>query len=399
MSSTPLAGLKVLDLTSVIMGPYATQILAELGADVLKIESLTGDTMRSVGPMRNPGMGCLFLHTNRNKRSLSVNLKTPEGLDILRRLIASADIIISNIRDQAMARLGLSYESIKEIKNDIIYIAAYGFSSKGVYAGKPAYDDLIQGVSGLSSLTMLKGEEPQYTSTLIADRIVGLQIVNNVLAAVVHRHNTGLGQYIEIPMFESLAHMILSDHMGGATFLPQQDPMGYKRLLSPHRKPYKTADGYICVVVYTNAHWRSFLSLTGDEALLDEDERFSSLSKRSEHIDFLYALVERRLQERNTAEWLQLLAEADIPAMPMHTLETLLNDVHLNSVDFFYEEDHPSEGKIRQMKYPANWSSAYEVEHIPAPRLGEHTVSVLTSLGFSLQEVEAMQSNNIVFSS
>lgn len=398
--NAPLHGIKIVDMTSVIMGPYATQILGDLGAEVVKVESIKGDTMRAVGPMRNEGMGSLFLHANRNKKSIALNLKEPEGLAAMRTLLVEADVVISNIRPKAMSRLGLSYESVRAVKEDIIYIEAYGFSSKGAYAGKPAYDDLIQGLAGLPALGVMSGlNEPKYTPTLIADRIVGLYIVNNTLAALLHRNRTGEGQRIEIPMFESLAHMILSDHMGGATFIPQVEKMGYSRLLTQHRRPYKTADGYICVVVYTDTHWNSFLRITGDEMLLSEDERFASLSKRTEHINSLYELVALRLQERTTAEWLTLLADADIPAMPMHSLETLIDDEHLRSVNFFYEEDHPTEGRLQQIRYPANWSTASRESYTPAPRLGEHTVSVLEEAGFSSTEIESMLDKRIIFQS
>lgn len=398
--SAPLDGIKIVDMSSVIMGPYATQILADLGADVIKVEALSGDTMRAVGPMVNPGMGCLFLHANRNKKSVAINLKAPEGLEAMKALVAEADIVISNIRSQAMARLGLSYQDVKAVKDDIIYIEAYGFGAQGTYNGKPAYDDMIQGLAGLPALSLLAGsDQPKYTPTLIADRIVGLHIVNNALAAVLHRNRTGQGQQIEVPMFETLAHMILGDHMGGATFMPQTEPMGYMRLLSEHRQPYPTADGYICAVVYTDAHWKSFLTLTNDQHLLEEDDRFSSLRKRSEHIGELYALVAKRLKERTTAQWLELLAQADIPAMPMHTLESLVQDEHLQSVQFFYEEEHPTEGRLRQIRYPANWSTAKLEQNTPAPRLGEHTVSTLESAGFSSQHIEQLLAKNVIFQS
>lgn len=395
--TAPLHGIRIIDLTSVIMGPYATQILADLGADVIKVEAPSGDTMRAVGPMRHEGMGCMFLHANRNKRSIAIDLKNPDGLAVLRRLLNSADVLVSNIRPQAMQRLGLAYSEVKQINAGIVYVAAYGFGSDGAYAGKPAYDDLIQGLSGLPSLAMQAGaSEPRYAPTLIADRVVGLNIVNVVLAALLHKNRTAEGQYVEVPMFETLTSMVLGDHLGGATFIPQQGAIGYSRLLAKHRRPYKTQDGYICVVVYTNAHWRAFLRITGDEDLLTQDARFSTLRSRTEHIGELYSLVAQRLERRTTAQWLELLERADIPAMPLSTPESLLDDPHLKSVGFFYESDHPTEGRLRQMRMPSNWSTARRDEEIPAPRLGEHTTQLLAEQGFSQADIQRLLAQGAV---
>jgi crotonobetainyl-CoA:carnitine CoA-transferase CaiB-like acyl-CoA transferase len=395
--AAPLQGIKIVDMTSVIMGPYATQILADLGAEVIKIEPPSGDTMRAIGPMVNSGMGCLFLHTNRNKRSLSIDLKSEAGRRIIQRILKDTDVLISNIRPQAMQRLGLSYTDVKAIRPDIIQVEAYGFGQNGVYAGKPAYDDLIQGLVALPSLSTMAGAaDPRYAPTLIADRVAGLNIANIVMAALIHKGRTGEGQHVEVPMFETLAQMVLADHMGGATFIPQRGPMGYARLLAQHRKPYQTADGYLCAVIYTDSHWRTFLTLTGDEQLLTDDPRFSSLQNRTEHIGELYALVAQRLTGRTTAQWLEALNAADIPAMPLHTPETLLQDAHLQSVGFFHETDHPTEGTLREMRMPSNWSTARRDHDTPVPRLGEHTTQVLQEYGYAPDEIQNLIDKNVV---
>lgn len=398
--TAPLQGVRIVDFSSVIMGPYATQILADLGADVLKVESLKGDSMRAVGPARSKSMGCLFLHSNRNKRSIAIDLKAAEGraacLDILR----DADVMVSNIRPRAMARLRLSYGDVRAVNDSIIYVDACGFGSDGRYAGKPAYDDLIQGLSGLPFLMRRTGlPDPVYTPALIADRIVGLHVANSVSAALVHRLQTGNGQYIEVPMFESLAHMILSDHMGGATFVPQQGDMGYARLLSEDRRPYQTRDGHICVVVYTDAHWRAFLDLIGQPERFGTDPRFSSLAIRTQHIGELYGMVADHLRRATSKEWLEKLSGADIPAMPLHTPETLLHDPHLADVGFFYEYDHPSEGRLRQMRMPATWSTARLSDGMPAPRLGQHTCDVLRECGWNTAQIQKLINKNIIYQS
>lgn len=395
--AAPLQGIRVVDMTSVMMGPYATQILADFGADIIKVESLIGDSMRAVGPMVNSGMGCLFLHANRNKRSIAIDLKTDAGRDVISLLLEDADVVVSNIRSESMRRLRLSYADVQKINPSIIYVEAYGFGSTGTYAGKPAYDDLIQGLAAIPSLAMLAGSsEPRYAPSVIADRVVGLNIVNVVLAALVHKEKTSEGQHVEVPMFETLTHMVLGDHMGGASFIPKNGEMGYARLLSEHRRPYRTADGYICVVVYTDAHWKSFLSLTGDEQLLISDERFASLRKRTEHINELYDLVAQRLKADTSSQWLEALNKADIPAMPMHTPESLLNDPHLQSVGFFYDSEHPTEGTLRQMRMPSTWSSARRECQSPAPRLGEHTIEVLREYGISTEQMSRLLDQNIV---
>ena len=287
-----LNGLRVLDLTSVLMGPFATQLMADMGADVVKIESPAGDTVRGIGPMRHEGMGSIFLHVNRNKRSLVLDLKKPEGLAAFFKLVETADVVVYNIRPQAMQRLGIDYERLKAINPRIIYAGLYGYSEKGPYAGKPAYDDLIQGAAAVPSLMSLaSGGEPRYVPLTLADRTVGLMASNAILAAVIARHQTGVGQAVEVPMFETMAQYVLGEHMAGATFEPPLGETGYPRLLVQERRPYPTSDGHLCVLIYTDRHWEKFLGLIGQGQLFEQDPRFASIGARTRHINELYSMV------------------------------------------------------------------------------------------------------------
>ncbi|MEO7727291.1 MAG: CoA transferase, partial [Burkholderiales bacterium] len=266
--SGPLAGIKIVDLTTVILGPYATQMLGDLGADIIKVESREGDNMRHSAPMKNPGMGHIFLHLNRNKRSIVLDLKQPAGREAMLKLCASADVLIYNVRPQAMARLKLSYDDVRAVNPKIIYVGAYGFSQNGPYAAKPAYDDLIQGMVALPSVVQQAGaDRPRFVPSTIADRITGLKAVNAVTTALFQRERSGRGQAVEVPMFECLAEFVLSDHMGGKTFEPPLGPMGYPRLLAEHRNPYATSDGYLCLLIYNDKQWRNFFRIIGQEAM------------------------------------------------------------------------------------------------------------------------------------
>jgi crotonobetainyl-CoA:carnitine CoA-transferase CaiB-like acyl-CoA transferase len=396
--SGPLEGVRVLDLTSVILGPYATQILGDLGADVIKVEPPEGDNMRHGTPMRNPGMGHIFLHLNRNKRSIVLDLKQPRGREALLRVASTADVLVYNVRPQAMARLKLTYEDVRSVNERIIYVGSYGFSQDGPYAAKPAYDDLIQGMVALPTLMQQAGaDRPRFVPSTVCDRITGLNTVNAVTTALFYRERTGKGQAIEVPMFESLAQFVLGDHLAGKTFEPAIGPMGYGRLLAPDRNPYATKDGYLCLLVYNDKQWRSFFRLIGREDMFEHDERFSTQSRRSQHIAEVYAFVAEQIRTRTSAEWLGALTEADIPVMPLHSLESLLDDEHLNATGFFKTVEHPSEGPLRSMAVPSRWSESPPGEPRPAPRLGEHSAQVLRDAGYSEAEVDAMQADRVTF--
>ena len=379
----PLDGVRILDLTSVVMGPFATQLLGDLGADVIKVEPPDGDILRHIAPMRHPGMGHIFLHHNRNKRSIVLDLKKPDGHAALGRLISTADVLVYNVRPQAMQRLKLSYADVTAFNPQIIYVGAYGFGQRGPYAAQPAYDDLIQGMTAMPALFHEAGASaPRYVPLAIADRITGLAAVNAVTTALFARSRTGKGQAVEVPMFETVTQMVLADHMGGYTFEPPEGPHGYARMLAEHRAPYPTKDGYICVLIYNDKHWRAFFKLIGREEVFAADPRFGSHEARSRNIAEVYAFAAEQLKQRTTAEWEKLLREADIPAAPLKTVDDLIHDPHLAATGFFMESGHPTEGRLREMTLASHWPDAGPMPHRPAPRLGEHSAEILREAGY-----------------
>ncbi len=391
----PLAGVRVLDLTTVVMGPFATQILAQLGAEVIKVESPEGDNMRHVGPMHSEGMGHIFLNANAGKRSVVLNLKQPEALEAALRLAERSDVLISNVRPQAMARLGLDYESVRARNPRIIHVSCCGFDQDGPDAARPAYDDLIQGATGIPWLTQRYGSpEPGYTPVTLADRVTGLHAVYSVTAALYAREKTGEGQSIVVPMFEAMAQFVLGDHMSGLTFQPPLSEAGYTRLLTPHRKPYATADGMLCVLIYNDKHWRSFFAAIGESEGLARDPRFVTHTARAAHIDAVYAEVSRLMRTRTTAEWRTLLDAADVPNMPMNSPEDLLASPQLRATGFVRDIVHPTEGPIHALAHPTRWSGTPPSrEQAPAPHLGEHTRQVLSEVGYGSQEIAALVSS------
>lgn len=385
----PLAGVRIVDLTSVVMGPFASQILADLGADVIKVEAPEGDTVRYIGPSRSKGMGPMYLALNRNKRSIVLDLRNPEGLAALKRLIAGADVLLFNIRPGSMDRLGLGYDEVAAINPRIIYCGAYGFGEKGRYAGKPALDDLIQGAVSLPSLVSQVTGEPRYLPTNICDRTTGLTAVYSVTSALYARERTGRGQAIEVPMFETMTQFVLSDHMYGRTFDPPLADAGYVRLLAKDRRPCRTRDGFICVLIYIDKHWKNFCEMLGRQDML-QDPRFLRMSDRTRNVDALYEFVTEQIAQRTTGEWMEALARADIPAAPMHTPATLMEDPHLEDVGFFHWIEHPSEGRIRSMDVPGTWSGTPPGVRLHAPLLGENTRQVLAEAGYSLTDIERL---------
>ncbi len=391
----PLEGIRIVDLTSVLMGPYATQTLGDFGADVIKVEALDGDITRGIAPARHAGMGPVYLNANRSKRCIALDLKTDAGRAVVLRLAAQADAFVCNIRPAAMRRLKLDYDQVAAANPAIIYASLCGFGSDGPYADKPAYDDLLQGASGLAHLMGRASDgTPRYVPTALADRVVGLTAVNAILAALLYRARTGQGQHVEIPMFETMAAFVLGDHLMGLTFEPPLDRGGYARHLAPDRRPYKTRDGYICVIVYNDKQWSSFFDATGREDLR-ADPRFKSFASRLEHIDVVYGELGRVLETRTTADWLRLLEQADIPAMPMHDLESILTDPHLVATDYFPIRQHPSEGAVRDMRNSPRWSKSPVKTERLAPRHGEHTREVLRQAGYSNAEIAALIENGV----
>ncbi len=384
----PLAGVRVLELTSNFMGPYAALLLADMGADVCKVEAPEGDTSRGIGPSRNPGMGPIHLHLNRNKRSIVLDLKNPAGLAALKRMIASADVLLCSLRPAAMGRLGLAYEDVRVLNPRIVYCAAFGFGQGGPYAARPAYDNLIQAAVGSPMVQARKtGGEPSYIGSAIVDRLVGMATATAVAAALYHRSETGRGQQVSVPMFETFAHFTMGDHMYGQTFVPPLGDWGYARMTDPDRQPYRTLDGYLSVEIYIDRHWRRFFEAVGRPAMAD-DPRYVDIPARARNMPSLYAFLRETLATRPTNEWVELLAGADIAVMPVNSPETLLDDPHMTAVGFFAEQDHPTEGRVRTIGLPTEWSdSPCDLRH-PAPRLGENTVELLREYGLGADEVE-----------
>jgi crotonobetainyl-CoA:carnitine CoA-transferase CaiB-like acyl-CoA transferase len=367
----PLAGVRVLDLTTVLMGPSATQILGDLGATVVKVESPAGDSMRWVGPNRNDGMGPLFMQANRNKRSVVLDLKTPEGHSALMTLVPEADIFVFNVRPNAMQRLGLDYESLRQANPKIIYCAAVGYGSSGCDAGKAVYDDLMQAAAGIAGLFASIDGAPRYAPVNICDRTVGLYVAIALVSALHHRTRTGEGQQIEVPMFETMAQFVLADHIGGHAFSPPIGDVGYLRLMSKVRGPYRTRDGYLSLVVYTDQHWRAFTQVLGCPQLLHDDPRFASQASRTINAEAIGAFLQEALPTRTTADWIDILVRADIPAARVNSVRDLFDNAHLRSVDFFEVAEHPTEGKVMVCRFPIQFSRSPATIRILAPNLGE----------------------------
>jgi crotonobetainyl-CoA:carnitine CoA-transferase CaiB-like acyl-CoA transferase len=386
----PLQGVRVLDLTTVVMGPYATQILGDFGADVIKVEPLDGDVIRQAWPFRNPGMGAIFLNVNRNKRSVALDLKRPPALEACLALAKKADVLVYNIRPQAMARLKLGYENVKAVNPKIIYVGCFGYSQRGPYAAKAAYDDMIQGASGLPWLLQKQGaSEPRYAPMIVADRSVGQQVASAVSAALYCREKTGQGQRVDVPMWEHLLQIVLSDHLGGYTFDPQQGEPGYARILAPDRRPYETQDGYVCALIYNDKQWKAFVDIIGKTEILSRPE-FSTQEARSKNYRTAYAMIAHEMKLRSTAFWLEALERGDIPVQRMNSLDDIVADPHLNAIGYLQVVDHPSEGRIRTLAVPSEWSESKPEYRRHAPRLGEHTREVLREAGLSTEEINSL---------
>lgn len=389
----PLEGVRVIDLTSVMLGPFATMILGEMGADVIKIEPPGGDIGRWTGAAKTPGMSASFMLKGRNKRSVVLDLKNPAAKEPLRRLVESADVFVHNIRPQAARRLGIDYETISAWKPDIVYAAATGYGEDGPYVDKPAYDDLIQGASGMAALNGMVTGTPRYGPSVLADKTTGLFLCNAIAMALFHRERTGEGQRLHVPMYECFVSFLTNVHIQGQAFEPPVGEAGYKRVLSPHRRPYPTADGHVCVMPYNDKHWRRFFEVAGRPELAD-DERFRDQPSRSRNIDALYGFVAEVMPGRTTAEWIEILEDADIPVLPMNTLESLFECPHLTAVGMFPLADHPSEGRIRHLKVPVNLEKTPGGYYRHTDRLGESTVEVLADVGYSPEEIEALQASS-----
>ena len=386
----PLQGVRVVDLTTVMLGPFCTQILGEMGAEIIKIETPEGDVNRWTGESRSPGMSTGQLIKGRNKRSIILDLKVKKVRKVFEKLIQTADVFVHNIRPKAAKRLAIDYETIAELNPSIIYASATGFGETGPFADKPAYDDLIQGASGIASLFGKVTGTPRYVPSVMADKTTGLFLSNYISMALFHRERTGEGQKLHVPMYESFAAFVVSEHMQGQTFVPPTGPAGYTRMLTAHRKPYETKDGFICVVPYTQKHWVNFLTLTGRADLI-KDPRFSNQTERTKNIDTLYEIVSDNMKSRSTNDWIIALSDADIPAGPMNSPEDLFECPHLKAVDMFPEIEHPTEGRIKHIKVPAAFSKTPGGLYHHSEKLGASTNAVLNELGFSNIEITELE--------
>jgi len=363
----PLAGVRVVDMTTVGMGPYATQILADMGADVIKVEPPEGDVFRASAPAASPGMGAAYLNLNRNKRSVTLDAKDAAGRARLLRLIDGADVFVSNVRPAALRKLGLDADALLARNARLIHCSAVGFGQDGPYAGRPAFDDIIQAMCGLADLQGRNAGAPAYVNSIVADKVAGLAVAYAIPMALYEREKSGLGQAIEVPMFETLVSFTLIEHLGGRTFDPPRGPMGYGRVLSPQRRPYRTLDGHIALLPYTDAQWRRFFALAGRPDLAG-DERFASAAARARHVDALYDALAGLVAQRSTEQWLALLAPADIPHSRVHAPEDLFDDPHLAATGFFRRVDHPTEGALVATAVPVRFSRTPGGIRRPAPR-------------------------------
>jgi crotonobetainyl-CoA:carnitine CoA-transferase CaiB-like acyl-CoA transferase len=375
----PLAGIRVLDLTAVVMGPYCTQIMADMGADVIKVEPPAGDNARyiSVGPA--PGMSGVFVNVNRGKRSVVIDLTTEDGKAALRTLIASADVFIHSMRARAIAKLGFGYDDVAGINPAIIYTNCYGYSRRGPEADRPAYDDVIQAQSGLAAVQQLLTGETTYVGTIVADKVGGLTALYATMMALFHRERTGEGQEVEVSMFETMASFLLVEHANGAMFTPPLGPAVYPRTVARDRKPYPTKDGHVAVLIYNDKHWNAFTSAVKPAWISEYGEAFASLEQRAKQIDVMYGLIAQTLLERTTAEWLELFRELEIPAAAIQTPDELFDDPHLNAVGLFETVDTPH-GPVRFPGVPTWFSRTPGRVAGPAPELGADTADVLAGL-------------------
>ena len=390
----PLAGIRVLDLTAVVLGPFATQILGDYGADIVKIESPAGDLMRLNGVSLHRGMSSIFLTLGRNKRSIALDLQTQAGADVLRRLIPTADVLVHNMRVEAIERLGFGYAAVAAINPQIVYCAATGFDQDGPDADRPAFDDIIQAASGLAAVASTGRATPDYVPSLIADKTAGMAVVNAVLAALLHRARGGGGQYVEVPMLETMVAFVLTEHLGGLTFDPAPAPPGYARLLEGGRKPAPTKDGFIAMLPYSAGHWRAFFNAAGHPEIGEELAHEDRLLRNANNAK-LYAAMRETTPERSTAEWMKICADCDIPATPIYELAQLLDHPQLTAVGLFQMAEHPSEGTIRYVRPATKFFASPASIRSPAPAHGEHTDEILREAGFDDAEIAALHANNI----
>jgi crotonobetainyl-CoA:carnitine CoA-transferase CaiB-like acyl-CoA transferase len=383
----PLSGIRVIDITTVVLGPYCSQTLGDMGADVIKVETTDGDSTRLIGPSRTPGMGSYFANLNRNKRSIALDLKKPEAREAVLRLVETADVFVHNMRIGAANRLGLDYETLSARNPKLIYAAASGFRKGSSMQDFPAYDDMIQGMSGIASLNAGPDGAPRYFPTVVVDKLTGAMLASMIGMALFHRERTGQGQEIHLPMMETILSFMLVEHLSHGTLGEPQKGLGYARMQTPHRRPYQTKDGYISVIAHSNTQWSKLFDAMGVPDLIN-DPRFSSVQARSANIDAVYSTLTRGMQQRTTAEWLAELRPADIPCGKANGLDDLFTDPYLTETGYFEAHEHPVEGHVVIPAIPARFSKSPPNVHRPWPQLGQHTREILAHAGYSDKEID-----------
>lgn len=369
----------MVDLTAMVMGPYCTQIMADMGADVIKIEPPGGDDTRfvSAGPVE--GMSGVFVNVNRGKRSVVLDLRSDDGKTALRRLIAGGDVFIHSMRAKAIAKLGFAYEDVAAINPSIVYTNCYGYGRRGPDRDRPAYDDTIQAECGLPAVQQQLTGEANFVATIMADKVAGLTALYATMMALFHRERTGEGQEVEVAMFETMAAFMLVEHANGAMFDPPLGPAFYHRAVAPNRRPYRTKDGYIAALIYNDKHWAAFTKAVEPEW---NSDLYSTLERRARQIDTVYSLLAETMKERTTAEWLALFRELEIPASALNTPEDLFTNEHLNAVGLFQTVD-TGYGPVRFPGIPTWFSRTPGGIDSGAPELGENTAEVLAELGMA----------------
>lgn len=385
----PLSGVRVIEIASMIFGPLAGQYLGDLGADVIKLEPPEGDLTRSIGPRHSPLMGAFFLSSNRSKRSIVVDLKTDAGREVLGRLVSGADIVLHSLRTPAAKRLGLDYESLSLKNPALVHCHVTGYGEDGLYAGRAAYDDIIQAASGLADLQTVVTGQPRYMPTIVADKVSGLHAAFGILAAWTHRLRTGQGQQVKVPMFETMAAFNMMEHQWAQVFEPPEGPMGYQPVSTASRRPYRTQDGYLSVLPYSDANWREFFQLAGQPQVM-EDARFATFPARQKHFREVWDEVERQVAQKTNAQWIELLSRSDVPFSVVNRLEDLPHDPHLHSVNFWTVADHPSEGPLRFAANPIELSASPAGMTRMQPNLGQHSAEVLRECGYDDASIAQM---------